>query len=497
MRPLNEKQIYVKAYQKGDGTKVKAHYRGGRAGDDNPDSMSNEDGKIMLPDIQIDEDGQVISPKTLEGYLEEREYFPQDASTEGEVAEGANRGVESSGDSVWGNIGSVLVKGLDIASKAAAIAEEIRNSGSEAANIQIKPQMGNLIGELKEVQKASEDLQAENLKKLSGTKNKEEYANLTQTFVKQKEMNAQTRSALARIEYAAENNDYDTAASELQNYQNIQNGYLQGNVVKNDLYMYSADPKVKNVSFRQKHPLLHEIGTKYNTINISRILSKNVIKAMYNKDELLRTGLHELPATQKVGVTAGLYYKNMETKIPDAIALWQIAAERFEASAEYINKNGFIVNQVSDLPVELQNYVRQKLYGQLGTYEARGLMLRPDSSLSTELASCDSLKQFIKENYSALRQHQIVNGSKEFGDSNNLALALGKADIINAHIDNQGNFRAIVADTYEFNKDDPRWEVENAYNVQVNGLIENYYILCIVVIPREQLILYLSNNKRH
>lgn len=492
MRPLNEKQIYVKAYQKGDGTKVKAHYRGGRAGDDNPDSMSNEDGKIMLPDIQIDEDGQVISPKTLEGYLEEREYFPQDASTEGEVAEGANRGVESSGDSVWGNIGSVLVKGLDIASKAAAIAEEIRNSGSEAANIQIKPQMGNLIGELKQVQKASEDLQAENLKKLSGTKNKEEYANLTQTFVKQKEMNAQTRSALARIEYAAENNDYDTAASELQNYQNIQNGYLQGNVVKNDLYMYSADPKVKNVSFFKKHPYILEVATKYNNSH----LVFSLLKTLQEPNQILRKVLHEYPATQKIIINGGLQYMDQFKGAHDAYELWKIAAERFEASAEYIRKNGFIVNKVSDLPVELQKYVRHKLYGQLGTYEARGLMLRPESSLSTELASCNKMINFIKENYSALSQHQIVNGSAEFNDSDNLGLALGNADILNAHIDAQGNFRAIVADTYEFNKDDPRWKVEWARNVQEHDLLENYYILCVIVIPREQLIRYFDSNSR-
>ena len=74
-----------------------------------------------------------------------------------------------------------------------------------------------------------------------------------------------------------------------------------------------------------------------------------------------------------------------------------------------------------------------------------------------------------------------------------MALALGNADIYNAYIDEAGNFRAYVIDTYDFNKNDPRWTVEWAYNVQKNGLITNFYTVNTIVIPKEQLYEFIFN----
>ena len=53
----------------------------------------------------------------------------------------------------------------------------------------------------------------------------------------------------------------------------------------------------------------------------------------------------------------------------------------------------------------------------------------------------------------------------------------------NARIDRDGNFRALIIDTYDFNKADPDWRVEIAQNVQRNGLITNFYTMNIIVIP--------------
>ncbi len=68
-----------------------------------------------------------------------------------------------------------------------------------------------------------------------------------------------------------------------------------------------------------------------------------------------------------------------------------------------------------------------------------------------------------------------------------MALSLGHVDIYNAHIDENGNFRALVIDTYDFNEGDPDYRVEIARNVQRHGLITNFYTINIIYIPREEL----------
>ena len=120
-------------------------------------------------------------------------------------------------------------------------------------------------------------------------------------------------------------------------------------------------------------------------------------------------------------------------------------------------------------------------------------MFKPDSTLSQAVVKSPELKTFIQKNKESLQNGQIVNGSTSFSSTKNLSLALGNADIYNAYIDEAGNFRAYVIDTYDFNKNDPRWTVEWAYNVQENGLITNFYTVNTILIPREQLYEFIFN----
>ena len=54
------------------------------------------------------------------------------------------------------------------------------------------------------------------------------------------------------------------------------------------------------------------------------------------------------------------------------------------------------------------------------------------------------------------------------------------------HLDKNNTLKAYVIDTYDFNEDDPSWQVEWAYNVQEQGLITNYYTITEISIPVEE-----------
>lgn len=120
-------------------------------------------------------------------------------------------------------------------------------------------------------------------------------------------------------------------------------------------------------------------------------------------------------------------------------------------------------------------------------------MFKPDSTLSQAVVKSPELKTFIQKNKESLQNGQIVNGSTSFSSTKNLSLALGNADIYNAYIDEAGNFRAYIIDTYDFNKNDPRWYVEIAYNVQQNKLITNFYTINVIFIPRENFSSFIEN----
>lgn len=53
-----------------------------------------------------------------------------------------------------------------------------------------------------------------------------------------------------------------------------------------------------------------------------------------------------------------------------------------------------------------------------------------------------------------------------------IALSLGSADIIYAHINKYGYLELIILDTYDFNKDDPDWKCKSLVKIE-----KDYYTL--------------------
>lgn len=289
------------------------------------------------------------------------------------------------------------------------------------------------------------------IEKLVKTKNQEEYSKLYKVLTQQRELNSANKNAIARIEYAAEHNDYETVLEELQNYQNNSEAFKT--LLLNTRKSLSPTPK----------------------LNID-----------LPKDSFFRTGLHNHPQAEMFLIDTGMLGASALLHTHDTNELWKVSKYNFEKSGDYIAKNGYLINSTSKLTPELKSFVRGKLYSQLGIYDAKGIVFKPDSTLSQSIIHSQEFKQFLGNNIHKILAEQTVKGSVNFVSDDNTHLSLGHADIIDMYIDAQGNIHAKVIDTYDFNKDDPFWPVEWAHNLQELKMLTNFYTINILVIPPEE-----------
>ena len=166
----------------------------------------------------------------------------------------------------------------------------------------------------------------------------------------------------------------------------------------------------------------------------------------------------------------------------DAAALWVLASSKFKRGLEYINKNGKMVNKVSDLKNEnLQKEVRNKLHSQIQKQESRGIHLYSNSSLSKSLSNSLKFKSIINANKERLRNGETIPKISAFlGWNWNNFLSINGCDILNVHVKN-GILYATVLDTVDYNPN--QWWVKYPRDLQEVGAIENYYVVIDIAEP--------------
>ena len=378
------KTIHVKAYTRNDGTQVKEHYR-------NITTYEN---------FQID----------------------NGADTE-------KRGNDPA--SIGKNVIKWGLKTLQIALKLRSLTGYIDDG--------LKSQLGNAVQNLKETYVQSEKLSQKYLDKLVETKDKVEYENLLKALSKQKEINAKAKFQIAKIEYCAENNDYDSVIDELNNYRS------------------NFDEVVKKI--QEERPL--------------------------DKEKLFPVN-EESPSLYKAVYDVGTKVFQSFGAIDNAEKFWKASSYNFAQSKGYIKRNGSLVYSVSELPTkELQQTVRKKLQEQIGKPDAIGVIFYPHSRISNAISNSFTLREYFQEHANQLLNGQIIEkGSMHFDLNKNFDLfaTYGYADILYAHINSNGDFCAIVFDTYDFNKDENKL-IEMARIVQEANLAQKYYTLSIVFVP--------------
>lgn len=310
-------------------------------------------------------------------------------------------------------------------------------------------------------------------------------------------------AGISKYEYTNNRKDLDEALLELQGAHN-----MQGVVMKQilDRMTYPKSQKeyqrllttyIRHRELKQKSDLqLRQILFCYEkgyypemqeALNDYRAIYNEEIKRYDNLHDIRRDVLDKSPSAQKLAIDAGLELKKYIQGASDAKDLWKISVQGLDKPSDYIKKNGKVINSVSNLSPRLKSFVTEKIKTQIYKSDCQGIYFHTNSSLSKAIGNSNELKTYIRKNIQTLAAGNTVsNGSVNFTSTENLHLSLGHADIIDMHLDKNNTLKAYVIDTYDFNEDDPSWQVEWAYNVQEQGLITNYYTITEISIPVEE-----------
>ena len=171
----------------------------------------------------------------------------------------------------------------------------------------------------------------------------------------------------------------------------------------------------------------------------------------------------------------------------DAGQFWNMSSHGFDnkKAEEYITKNGKIYSQIEELPVqpEIQRAVRNKVKQQLNKDNLIGVSFHKDSSVAKSIARSGNFNNIIRQNFSKLCKGEHINTSVSFNKISepNLFNAFGKVDILDLHINKDGDIEAYVLDTYDFNEGSTEKFVQKARNAQEHNLINNYYTLTKII----------------
>lgn len=273
------------------------------------------------------------------------------------------------------------------------------------------------------------------LMKLVNAKNQNEYARLYRMYMNQNALLKRKDYNLRVIKRAIESESYDTIMEEAQKYRTT----------------------------------YKEVGATY----------RNLTKPY-------RTILHNNPDVQQSSIDLLMRGLGNAHLAYDTNALWQIASYDFQKSGEYIRQNGKVVSSISQLPERLQRAVRPKVKQQFKEKDLTGVIFHTESSLAKAIERSKEFKTYIKNNKARLLHKEKINGSLSFSRLSNVGLALGKTDIIDLHIDSNGNLTAQMVDTYDFNRDDSFFGVEWARNQQERHRLRGFYTITEISIPVER-----------
>ena len=174
----------------------------------------------------------------------------------------------------------------------------------------------------------------------------------------------------------------------------------------------------------------------------------------------------------------------------DASNMWNISSSKFDNKVvnNYMLQNGSVINSINEIKVpELKQVVQNKVFEQMGMKDSKGLIYHNDSNLSKEIANSKEFKNFITDNKNYLQKGGVIKkDSLKLNSTKNLYLSLNNVDILGTHVDKNGDIVSICFDTYDFNKNDPKQLVRIAYAAQYGKVIENFYNLIIIKIPKNQ-----------
>lgn len=456
------KEIHVNAYTKKDGTHVKEHYR------------------------TIDSNNFTVAQSTDNQTSSSTPILTGGVSMDVDLNQTKNLHNSFNLDNIDPIIRQVIKAAANVALPAIPIASQIYQAAhlSDINTVNnLMPHLNNAVNFLTENQKVMKQNLENSLKKLTSTKNQDEYAALYRSFVNENEIYKKNAEVINKIKYATQNKDYEMVVKELDNYMNLQNNIIR-NIVANP--PINSQPIIERNSTAQEKPNINSMNfAPYPSPYLNSYTSPD-----YGINKNIEDYIKNSPQLMQKIIDDKLNFINKNTHykfVPDGTEFWNAASHGLDNS-NYIKDNGIILKNVYDIPSSLLKFeVISKLNTQgLNINNTRGVVFFQDSTISKAVANSKKFKDFIKVNKNTLITGNIIpKDSLSYKLNLNLFGALGKADVINTYIDQNDNLISIIIDTYEFNKNDKRKLIQMGRSVQDAGLLETFFVVIPIKIPKE------------
>lgn len=402
------KQIHVNAYTKKDGTHVKEHYR-----------MIDTSNCFGINQTNIDNDFY-LDPVLIGGISN---YVGSDNIPQ----------METPTSGGWKNIGEVILQvaimATKVIAKVAPIVTKLEKQGdfSDISKVQnVEFNLNKSIEMMENAQKIMKQNLDKNLNKLTSSKNQKDYANLYETYIKERNIYQQTSNSVEKIKYAIKKQDYTSAINELNNYLDLQkdiinekNAALQDNIYSNNATLWEQ--------------FQGQLFQKGDLINLN-IGASNLKNAMQNM---------------------------------------KIAQN---------DENAIVLNNLKSI----KDYnLKETIKGYGIPENSKGIIYLFNSEPSIKISKSNALREFIANNYNKLIKNEIKTANIEFEllKDPDLFVAIQHATLLNPYIDKYGNFSTIIVDYYDFeprqysNGNIPTYINNWGYSMQEKGVIEKYFIL--------------------
>ncbi len=430
---------------------------------------------ININDINVDEiTNDNFEPTTvLQGGISKTEY--PDVSTE--VPNVQNSQTTDFGDSAI------------IASQISNAINSIMNNSQNASNLnvsdapQFRASSNNLNTSIEAIKKA-QTVQKNNLdtllQKVTTAKNQEEYSKLLKEYAQQKEKYQKTQDLTAQLDYASQNKDYQGVTQTAKNYMQQDSGMQPANQkLTKEHYNNKLETLINNaLGFQPASAEEVPTGFASGTGNVSKSSNKipNELKKLNAvKDKFI------IDQATNIGRRTGSFASG---SVKNSSELWQYASQNKVIDKENVQEFSNI-DQISNS--NLNKFVHNKVQQQLHMNDVKGLIFKPTSSLSNLIKNSRDMHKFISDNYAKLSQGKNLQSSIKLDYNIDDWGAINRADIYNPTIDKNGTFKAVIVDTYDFNKGELNPLVKAGRNVQEAGLLKPFYSICFVEIKKNEL----------
>ena len=357
----------------------------------------------------------------------------------------------------WDNVGSIIRQVINTTANVALSALPIASQIYQAASLSDKnmvndlmPHLNNAVNSLTDNQKIMKQNLENNLKKLTSTKNQDEYAALYKSFVNENEIYKQNSDAINKIKYATQNKDYEMVVKELNNYMNLQNNIIRNIAANNPV---NSQPVIERNTPAQYKTNLNSMNfAPYPSPYINSYTQPDVIKI--NPLRFINDTMNQDRPDAKKFMDMALAFPDAYSRTPE----YMIIPKKFnKAISKHLNV---------DIPLDWN-----------------GVAFEDNSPTSQNLSNSPQLQQQVVSLY---RNGKFLSDKIpiELNQDKNLHYSVGHGTIINPKVEQNGYFKGILFDLYDY--DWIKFHLDNwrtaginnsAFILQQIGLLKNYYIL--------------------